>query len=348
MPAWLRFAARMLALLVLALPLLGAAAQDPLFGRESRDLARDLAGANAARKGLLVMFETADCPYCAEMRRKVFVRPSVLGFYRRHFADVAVRLDSGEALRDPLGADVPAAQLARRYGLAGTPGFAFFDGQGRLIARHQGALAGPADFISLGRYVRSGAYETQSFAAWRRGRGDAEFDSAIVTARPFFDFAFRDVQSRPRRLNELRGRIVLLAFGYTQCPDVCPTTMAEMQEIMHKLGADASRVQPLFISVDAERDTPAMMGSYAAAFDPRIAAGVIDAQQLDRLRKSVGLVAERQPGDNTYSIDHSAGFFILDAQGRLRLRSDYGQDTASVLADLRRLLAAGRKSQPSS
>lgn len=342
---------RRLAILVLACAVLGAAPPAPaaqeLFAVASRDLARDLAVANAAGKGLLVMFETADCPYCAEMRRKVFARPSVLSFYRPHFADVAVRLDSGEALRDPLGANVPAAQLARRYGLAGTPGFAFFDAQGRLIARHQGALAGAADFISLGRYVRAGAYETQSFAAWRRSRGDVEFDSAIVAARPLLDFVFRDAHSRPRRLKDLRGHIVLLAFGYTQCPDVCPTTMAEMQEIMQKLGADASRVRPLFISVDAERDTPAMMGSYAAAFDTRIAAGVIGARELDRLRKSVGLVAERQPGDNTYSIDHSAGFFILDAQGRLRLRSDYGQDTASVLADLRRLLAAGRKSHPS-
>lgn len=343
---------RRLAILVLACAVLAAAPPAPaaaqeLFAVASRDLARDLAVANAAGKGLLVMFETADCPYCAEMRRKVFARPSVLSFYRPHFADVAVRLDSGEALRDPLGASVPAAQLARRYGLAGTPGFAFFDAQGRLIARHQGALAGAADFISLGRYVRAGAYETQSFAAWRRSRGDVEFDSAIVAARPLLDFAFRDAHSRPRRLKDLRGHIVLLAFGYTQCPDVCPTTMTEMKDLLHGLGPDAGGIRPVFISVDGERDTPAVMGAYAAAFDARIVPGVIDAAQVRRLKQSVGLVAERQPNASGYSVDHSAGFFIVDAGGRLRLRSDYGQDTASVLADLRRLLAAGRKSHPS-
>lgn len=314
-----------------------------LFSTESHDLTRDLATANASGKGLLVMFETADCAFCAEMRRKVFVDPRVRDFFRRHFVAVAVRLDTPALLRDARGGVVPPAELARRHGLAGTPGFAFFDAQGNLIARHQGALASAADFIALGRYVNTGAYETQSFAAWRRIQAEDGFYSGEVVAQPVFDFRFSDGSGRLRRLKEMRGRVVLLAFGYTQCPDVCPTTMAEMKELLQRLGPDAVRVQPVFISVDAGRDTPAMMGSYAAAFDARIAAGVVDAPQLRRLKQSVGLVAERQPGATNYSVDHSAGFFIVDPQGRLRLRSDYGQDIDLVLADLRRLLAAGRK-----
>lgn len=340
---------RALAGLILACSLLASgpapaqAVRHGLFATESNDLVRTLAVANAAGKGLLVMFETADCGFCAEMRRKVFVDPQVREFYGRYFVAVAVRVDSSAPLRDPRGAVTAPADLARRHGLAGTPAFAFYDSQGKLIARHQGALGGTADFIALGRYVRSGDYETQSFAAWRRSHAEDGFYSGEVVAQPRLDFRFSDGIGRQRRLKELRGRVVLLAFGYTQCPDVCPTTMAEMKELLHRLGPDAARVQPVFISVDAGRDTPAMMGSYAAAFDERIAAGVVDGQQLRRLQQSVGLVAERQPGSSGYSIDHSAGFFIVDPQGRLRLRSDYGQDIDLVLADLRRLLAAGRK-----
>lgn len=338
--------------LVLACAALGASAQAEalrhgLFASESHDLARDLATANAAGKGLLVMFETADCDFCAEMRRKVFIDPRVREFYGRHFVAVAVRLDTQAPLRDPRGAVTAPADLARRHGLAGTPSFAFYDAQGQLSTRHQGALVRAANFIALGRYARSGDHETMSFAAWRRLHADNGFHSGEVAAQPWLDFRFSDGIGRQRHLKEWRGKVVLLAFGYTQCPDVCPTTLAEMKELLHKLGPDAARVQPVFISVDAGRDTPAMMGSYAAAFDARIAAGVVDVRQLRHLKQTIGLVAERQPGASSYGIDHSAGFYFVDAQGRLRLRSDYGQDTDLVLADLRRLLTPAGKPRQS-
>ncbi len=342
---------RALALLVLACASVAGtpaaqAVDRALFSVASRDLARELANARTKGKGLLVMFETADCSYCAEMRSRVFARSGVIDYFRRHFVLASVRLDDPEPIRDPQGATVSAFSLARSHGLAGTPAFAFFDTQGRLIARHQGALD-ERGFLALGRYVLAGAYETQPFGAWRRSLAGNSFNSGEVVTRPHVDFAFAGGDGRQRHLKSLRGNLVLLAFGYTQCPDVCPTTMVEMKEILLRLGPEATRVRPVFISVDAGRDTPAMMGSYAAAFDPRISAGVIDAQQLDRLRNSLGLVAERQAAGSTYSIDHSAGFFILDATGRLRLRSDYGQDIALVLADLRRLLATGGKRRSS-
>jgi protein SCO1/2 len=332
-----------LALLLVAEPVSASLGGSALFAHESQDLARDVARANAAGKSLLVMFETADCGYCADMRRKVFVRSNVREFYLRHFVTVSVRLDVVAPLPNPLGAAELPAELARRYGLAGTPGFAFLDRQGRLIARHQGALASPAEFVALGRYVLAGAYETQPFAAWRLSHADDAFHSGVVVAQPPLDFTFSDAHGRLHRLKDLRGQVVVLAFGYTQCPDVCPTTLTEMKELLARLGSDASRVRLVFISVDGERDTPAMLGIYTAAFDARILPGVIDAAQIRRLTQSVGLVVERQTGGASYSVDHSSGYFILDPQGRLRLRSDYGQDTASVLADLRRLLAANGK-----
>lgn len=329
-------------LLALTVPALAADAYEALFGRESHDLAAELATANAAGKPLLVMFETADCEFCAEMRRKVFVQAAVRDFYRRNFHTVAVRLDAVAMLRDPLGVAIPPTDLARRHGLAGTPGFAFFDPQGQLLSRHQGALAGADDFLALGRYVLARAYETESFAAWRKHAAKG-FNSGIVVARPRLDFAFTDGQRQPRRLKDLRGRVVLLAFGYTHCPDVCPTTLAEMAALRKQLGPTARRVELLFVSVDAERDTPTVMGNYARAFDARIRSGVIDPVEIGRLRQSAGLVVDRQPGPTGYSVDHSAGFFILDAKGRLRLRSDYGQDVAAVLADIHRLLAMDGK-----
>lgn len=328
--------ARLFLLLALLLALPARAA---LFERDSRDLAHEVAVANAAGKTLLVMFETADCTYCAEMRRKVFGLPAVRQLFERHFHAVAVRGDLTTPFLGPRGTAVPPSALAEGYGLRGTPGFAFVDRQGSLIARHQGAL-GAGDFLALGRYVVAGAYENESFAAWRRHRPDTRpaFNSGEVLAAPLLDFRFTDPRGRWRQLKEFRGRIVLLAFGYTQCPDVCPTTMAEVRDILHRLGAEAARIRPLFISVDPERDTPAVLGDYAAAFDARILAGAIPPDQIKRLARSAGLVAERQAAGAGYTLDHSAGFFILDARGRLRLRSEYGQDTATVVADLRRLL----------
>lgn len=328
--------------LLFALP-----ARAALFDRDSRDLAHEAAAANAAGKTLLVMFETVDCGYCAEMRRTVFGRPAVRELFEKHFHAVAVHGDIGTALVDPQGRAAVPAELAQRYGLRGTLGFAFFDREGKLLARHQGALT-ESDFLALGRYVAAGAYENESFAAWRRQRPDtqAAFNSGRVLDAPLLDFRFTDPRGRQRRLKELRGRVMLLAFGYTQCPDVCPTTLLEVREILRQLGPAAARIQPLFVSVDAARDTPSMLGAYAAAFDPRILAGVIQADQITHLARTAGLVAERQPGGAGHAIDHSAGFFILDARGRLRLRSDYGQDSAAVVADLRRLLAQDKSAVP--
>ena len=129
-------------------------------------------------------------------------------------------------------------------------------------------------------------------------------------------------------------------FGYTQCPDVCPTTLAQLAEVMKKLGPDADRVQVLFVTVDPERDTPELLGKYVPAFDPRFAGLYGDAAATERTAKEFKIIYQKRPGATpaSYTMDHSAGTYIFDPQGRLRLYVSYGQGPDVFAHDLRELL----------
>jgi protein SCO1/2 len=174
------------------------------------------------------------------------------------------------------------------------------------------------------------------------GAGGPAFQASDISGSSFGrDFELKDPQGRTRKLADFRGKAVVLFFGYTQCPDVCPTTLAALAETMKRLGPDADRVQVLFVTVDPERDTPALLAQYVPAFDPRFLGLYGDADATARTAKEFKVLYQKVtgPGGN-YTMDHSAGTYVFDPQGRLRLYVSNGQGPDVFVHDLRELLKA--------
>jgi protein SCO1/2 len=155
------------------------------------------------------------------------------------------------------------------------------------------------------------------------------------------DFSLTDHHGKPRRLADFRGKAVVLFFGYTQCPDVCPTTLSAMRDVMTLLGDDAKRVQVLFVTVDPARDTPALLAQYAPSFHPSFLGLYADEKGTAALAKEFKVFFAKQPGSTpgSYSIDHSTSSFAFDAQGKLRLLLRHGEAPNNLAADLKLLLA---------
>lgn len=155
------------------------------------------------------------------------------------------------------------------------------------------------------------------------------------------DFSLTDHKGQPRRLADFRGKAVVLFFGYTQCPDVCPTTLTIMREAMTLLGDDARRVQVLFVTVDPARDTPQLLAQYVPAFNPDFLGLHADEKTIAALAKDFKVFYAKQPGSTpgTYSIDHSTGSYAFDPKGKLRLLLRHGEAPANVAADLKLLLS---------
>ena len=167
-----------------------------------------------------------------------------------------------------------------------------------------------------------------------------KFQLTDVTGADFGkSLALTDHTGKPRTLADFQGKVVVIFFGYTQCPDVCPTTLSEMAKVVKDLGADGEKVQVLFVSVDPERDTRELLRQYVTAFNPSFLGMVGDTDATTRTAKEFKVYVQKQPtrGGN-YSVDHSAGTFIIDQQGRLRLFAQYGVSTAALLGDIRTLL----------
>ena len=149
-----------------------------------------------------------------------------------------------------------------------------------------------------------------------------------------------DHNGKPRTLADFRGKVVTVFFGFTHCPDACPTTLAEMAQVMKELGADADKLQVLFITVDPERDTQQVLKQYVPSFHPSFLGLYGDLDATARTAKEFKVFFQKQPDKSGgYSVDHSAGTFILDREGRLRLFAQYGQGAAPMLHDIRLLLS---------
>ena len=155
------------------------------------------------------------------------------------------------------------------------------------------------------------------------------------------DFSLADHHGQPRRLADFRGKAVVLFFGYTQCPDVCPTTLSNMTAAMGLLGEDAKRVQVLFATVDPARDTPELLSHYVPAFHPSFLGLYADEKGIAAVAKDFKVFYAKRPGSTptSYSVDHSTGSYAFDPQGRLRLLIKHGEAPANIAADLKRLLA---------
>jgi protein SCO1 len=198
---------------------------------------------------------------------------------------------------------------------------------------------------SLRRRVAMGLAIAALCAPFAAGCGDSapKFKASDVTGTQLGrDFALVDHNGTPRTLADFRGKAVVLFFGYTQCPDVCPTTLSELAEAMRRLGPDAARVQVLFVTVDPERDTPELLKQYVPAFEPSFLGLTGDAAAIERTAKEFKILYRKQPGTapGSYTMDHSAGTFVYDPQGRLRVYVGYGQGPDVFAHDIRELLRA--------
>lgn len=183
------------------------------------------------------------------------------------------------------------------------------------------------------------------------GDGRPQFRHTDVTGADYAkDVALTDHKGKKVTLADYRGKVITVFFGFTQCPDVCPTALAEMREVVEKLGPDGQKLQVLFITIDPERDTQALLAQYVPAFHPAFVGLYGDAAATAKVAKDFKVFYQKVPGKTpgSYTMDHSAGTYVFDPQGRLRLfvRPPPAGEPATVSADRLvgdiRLLLAGR------
>jgi protein SCO1/2 len=169
--------------------------------------------------------------------------------------------------------------------------------------------------------------------------GAPKFKSTDITGVDYGrTLALTDHNGRPRTLEDFRGKAVVLFFGFTHCPDVCPTTLADLSQALKQLGPDARRVQVLFVTVDPERDTPQALARYVTAFDPGYLGLYGDAEATRRTAQEFKIYYEKRKTGDSYSVDHSGQSYVIDPQGRLRLlvrpdriRQDLAEDLKTLL-----------------
>ncbi|MDH4059617.1 MAG: SCO family protein [Aquincola sp.] len=149
-----------------------------------------------------------------------------------------------------------------------------------------------------------------------------------------------DTSGKPRTLADFKGKVVIVFFGYTQCPDVCPATMAEIAEMRQKLGAEGAQVQPVFVTVDPERDTDQVASAYATTFGGDVVALRGSVEQTRAAAKEFKVFFAKAPGRtaDSYTIDHTAGAFVFDRQGKVRLFARYGSGADALAHDVKLLL----------
>lgn len=167
------------------------------------------------------------------------------------------------------------------------------------------------------------------------------FNSVDITGANYArDFTLTDQNGQKKTLADYRGKVVLMFFGYTQCPDVCPTTMADMAQVKTKLGSAGDKFQVLFVTVDPERDTQQLLAAYVPGFDKSFVGLYGTADETARVAKEFKVIYQKVPGKTptSYTIDHTAGSYVFDPQGRVRLFVRHSQSIDSVAADIKRLM----------
>jgi protein SCO1/2 len=171
------------------------------------------------------------------------------------------------------------------------------------------------------------------------------FKSVDVTGAEFGrELALTDHTGKPRMLADFKGKVVAVFFGFTRCPDVCPTTLAEMKLVKDRLGADGDKLQVLFVTIDPERDTPELLAKYVPAFDPSFIGLYGDAEATARTAKEFKVFYKKVPGSSptNYSVDHTAALYIYDPSGRLRLFAKHAQGADALAHDIKLLLEQAR------
>ena len=153
-------------------------------------------------------------------------------------------------------------------------------------------------------------------------------------------FQLQDQFGQERTLADFKGQVVVVFFGYTQCPDFCPTTLSEWVQVKKALGENGKKLQAVFITVDPERDTPEVLKDYMANFDPSFLALIPTLETLPALAKNFKIYYKKVPGPTptSYTMDHQAGTYMYDTEGRLRLYARYGLGPAAMAEDIGKLL----------
>ena len=154
------------------------------------------------------------------------------------------------------------------------------------------------------------------------------------------DFSLTDHNGQHRTLADFKGKVVILFFGYIQCPDICSNTLSELAAVMQRLGAKADGVQVLFVTLDPERDTPSIMSKFVSSFNPKFLGLYASPAQIAETAKEFKLFYQKQPGKSkqNYTLDHSSGTYIYDASGKLRLYASYELGVDALVADIQLLL----------
>jgi protein SCO1/2 len=177
-------------------------------------------------------------------------------------------------------------------------------------------------------------------SACERAGGSAGFRGIDLTGAAYAQgFSLTDFAGQPRTLADYRGQVVMLYFGFVQCPDVCPTALARASAVMQLLGTDAGRVQLLFVTVDPERDTPTLLREYMGAFDPRFVALTGNLEQIQATADAFRVYFKKVPTGSSYTMDHTALTYLFDPAGHIRVALRHEQTADDYAADVRRLLA---------
>ena len=197
--------------------------------------------------------------------------------------------------------------------------------------------------VSRRRLVSAGL--SLPLVSWLAGCDSAgapgNFKSVDITGATYAqDLDLPDTDGKRRHIDEFKGKLTVVFFGFTQCPDVCPTTMLELAQVKQALGADGAKVQGVFISLDPERDTPALLKAYVANFSPDFIALRGTPEETKDAAKRFKVFYAKVPGkaDGSYSLDHTAGSFVFDRRGKIRLFTRYGSGAEALQHDLQLLL----------
>ena len=237
-------------------------------------------------------------------------------------SDLPVTVEAGRARRS----------FARRLAVAAT-----LTGSRRLGL----GLAVPAAGLAAGCDRDGGGGAATGRAAPKGAAKRPSFHSTDITGVDYGKtLALADQDGQPRTLADYRGKVVMVFFGFTQCPDVCPTTLAKAAEVKRMLGDEGKDLQVIFVTLDPDRDLPAMLGPYVTAFDPSFVGLRGDAAQTQAAAREFRVFYQKVPNrdGSSYTIDHTAASYVFDPEGRLRLFVKHSQDPAEIAADIRQLI----------
>lgn len=343
-------------LALLTLSTLAGPANSALFSRSTADLQAEARAAGAEGKQLAIFLTLPDCPGCREMERDVHGVPEVKKLIAHKFRTVRLDISQTDRLIDPTGQPSTPATFAQRLRAVATPSYAFFDRNGQALYRYTGTLD-QSGFRQLADYVTSARYEQRPFVTPPRHTArasalplNAQPPAATLPLHP--DFTLTATDGETHRLADFRGLGVALAVGYTQCPDVCPTTLAKLKVAVEALPTRLrARIQPLFATLDPERDGLALLKEYATAFSPEGGLPLLGLRgnpaETANLIRQLQLVADKQPSTSMgYTLDHTAGIFLFDASGHLLGLSPYGQPLKKLADDLAAIAAAAPVTHP--